>query len=69
MGRRFVAARVDDVYYDDRMVAAAAAAAAAAAVVGRSWNSIEEMDYVQEITTLHYSPDEGLNSTEKLLPL
>ena len=68
MGRRFVAARVDDVYYDDRMVVAAAAAAAAA-VVGRSWNSIEEMDYVQEITTLHYSPDEGLNSTEKLLPL
>lgn len=45
-------------------------AAAAAAFVGRSWNSIEEMiDYVQEITTLHYSLDEGLNNTEKLLPL
>ena len=55
-----VAALYNDVLYDDRMVAAAAA-------VGRSWNSIEEVD-VQDRTTAHYySPH--LNNTEKLLLL
>jgi hypothetical protein len=54
-----VAALYNDVLYDDRMVAAAA--------VGRSWNSIEEVD-VQDRTTAHYySPH--LNNTEKLLLL
>jgi hypothetical protein len=56
-----VAALYNDVLYDDRMVAAAAA-------VGRSWNSIEEVDVQERTTTAHYySPH--LNNTKKLLLL
>jgi hypothetical protein len=59
-----VAALYNDVFYDDRRIAAAHAAA-----VGRSWNSIEEVDVQERTTAQYYPPDGGWNNTEKLLLL